>query len=307
MRITSHCRLQSADRVGFGHLDSRNCTGQRGCRALAHVAIAADNRDLARHHHVRGAADAVDQRFLAAVFVVELGLGHGVVHVDRGEGQQALLVQIIEAVNAGRRFLGHALDRCAGQGEPAGACGHALLDLGLDDLFFLVLRDGDDVLTRLGARTEKDVERRVAAIVEDHVRAFGEHEGFVEAVHFLFQCLTLDRENRRAASRDRRCGVILGREDVAGRPAHICAQRHERFNQNCGLDRHVQRTDDPRAFQRLAVAVFGTAGHQARHFGFSDIQLFAAISGKRNILDDVIFGHLGTLHQNSFAAGRIIL
>jgi hypothetical protein len=62
---------------------------QRGGRALAHVAIAADERDLAGHHGVGGAADAVDQRFLAAVLVVELRLGDRVVDVDRREGQQA--------------------------------------------------------------------------------------------------------------------------------------------------------------------------------------------------------------------------
>jgi hypothetical protein len=84
-----HRGLQRADRVDLGHLDARAGAAQRCGRALAHIAIAADHGDLAGHHRVGGAADAVDQRFLAAVLVVEFRLGDAVVHVDRREGQQA--------------------------------------------------------------------------------------------------------------------------------------------------------------------------------------------------------------------------
>jgi hypothetical protein len=41
-------------------------------RALADVAVAGNDGDLAGDHHVGGALDAVDQRFAAAVEVVEL-------------------------------------------------------------------------------------------------------------------------------------------------------------------------------------------------------------------------------------------
>ena len=90
-------------------------------RALADIAIAADHGDLAGHHHVGAAADGVDQRFAAAVFVVELRLGDAVVDVDRREGQLALLLQLIEAVHAGGGFFGHALDRGLDLVEPARA------------------------------------------------------------------------------------------------------------------------------------------------------------------------------------------
>jgi hypothetical protein len=92
-----HRRLQRADRVDLGHLHAGAGAAQRGGRALAHVAIAADHGDLAGHHRVGGAADAVDQRFLAAVLVVELRLGDAVVHVDRREGQVALFHHLVEA------------------------------------------------------------------------------------------------------------------------------------------------------------------------------------------------------------------
>ena len=149
-------------------------------------------------------------------------------------------------------------------------------DLLLDHLFLFRTRNRDDVLTRFGAGAQQDVQRRVAAIVQDHVRAVLEQEGFVQIIPVLFQRLTLDGEDRNTRLGDRGGGVILGREDVARRPAHIRAQRHQRFNQNSGLDGHVQRSNDPRPFKRLAVAVFRAQGHQARHLGFGDVQLFAA-------------------------------
>ena len=107
----------------------------------------------------------------------------------------------------------------------------------------------------------------------------------------LGQGLALDGENRHACGGDGGCGVVLGREDVARRPAHIGAQSGQRFNQRGGLDRHVQRADDTRAFQRLGGAELFAAGHQAGHFGFGDGQLFAAKLGQSDILNDVIGSH----------------
>ena len=48
-------------------------------------------------------------------------------------------------MHAGRGLLRHALDLVAHLGEPTGAGFHALLDLRLDDGFFLGLGHGDDV------------------------------------------------------------------------------------------------------------------------------------------------------------------
>ena len=76
--------------------------------AFADVAVTADAGDLAGDHHVGGALDAVGERFAAAVEVVELGLGDGVVDVDGGHEQLALLQHLVEAMHAGGGFLGNA-------------------------------------------------------------------------------------------------------------------------------------------------------------------------------------------------------
>ena len=89
--VAFHRGLQGVDGIDLRDDDASAEAAQRSRRALAHVAVAADARDLARDHDVRGALDAVDERFAAAVEVVELRLGHRVVDVDGGNQQLALL------------------------------------------------------------------------------------------------------------------------------------------------------------------------------------------------------------------------
>ena len=89
--VALHRGLQRADRVDLGDDDAGALAAQRLGAALADVAVAADDGDLAGDHHVGRAVDAVDQRVAAAVEVVELGLGDRVVDVDRREQQLARL------------------------------------------------------------------------------------------------------------------------------------------------------------------------------------------------------------------------
>jgi hypothetical protein len=46
----------------------------------------------------------------------------------------------------------------------------------------------------------------------------------------------------------------------------------------------VQRAGDARALQRLARAIFLAQRHQARHFGFGDVEFLAAEIGKFDVL-----------------------
>ena len=108
--IAFHGSLQRTDRVHFGNPDLRRQRAQRLRRALADIAVAGDQRDLAGDHHVGGALDAIDQGFAAAIEVVELALGHRVIDVDRRECQATFLGHLIKALDPGGRFLGHALD-----------------------------------------------------------------------------------------------------------------------------------------------------------------------------------------------------
>ena len=205
-----HSGLQRTNGISLGHFDP-STRALQGCRrAFANIAVATHNRDFTSQHCVRCTTNAIDERLFAPVLVVELRLSNGVVHVDRREGQLAVFVQIIQAMHASGRFLGHAADLFFHLGEPTGARGQTLGDLGLNDGLFLGLRDWDDFFTSLGAGTEQDVERRIAAIIKDQVWAFGEHERFVQVIPMLLKGLALDGENRHTGFGD--CGgcVILG-------------------------------------------------------------------------------------------------
>ena len=100
-------------------------------------------------------------------------------------------------------------------------------------------------------------QRGVAAVVEDHVRAdcIEAVQSLLGAPPVLLERLALPRVHRDApgilrsavrADDDSRGSVVLGREDVAGDPADLGAERYQRLDQHRGLDRHMQRADDPR-------------------------------------------------------------
>ena len=102
---TLHCSLQSVDRIDLRYDHPSAHAAQRMRRALTHVAIAANHRDLTRDHHVRRALNPVRQRLAAAIQIVELRLRHRVVDVDRRNQQLALLLHLVEPVHARRRLL----------------------------------------------------------------------------------------------------------------------------------------------------------------------------------------------------------
>ena len=170
--VAFHRGLQCVDGVDFRHPHLRRERAQGLGRAFAHVAITAHQGDLAGHHHVGRALDGVDQAFAAAIQVVELALGHRVVHVDGAKEQRALGAHLVQAVHAGGGFFGHTDDLRALACVPSGVCRELGLDGGKENGFLFAARlvQHRDVL--LGALAQVHQERGVAAIVQDHVGAF---------------------------------------------------------------------------------------------------------------------------------------
>ncbi len=164
-------------------------------------------------------------------------------------------------------------------------------------------------LALLGAQAEMDQQRGVAAVVENHVRgaAVAPLEDAVLVVPVVLERLALDREHRRAAGGDGGGGMVLGRIDVAGGPAHVGAERLERLDQHRGLDGHVQRAADARAAQRLRRAIFLARRHQARHLDLGDGDFLAAPFGESDVLDDVIGGTAAALWAAFDAAVMTVL
>ena len=150
-------------------------------------------------------------------------------------------------------------------------------------------------LLELGALVHE--QRRVAAVVEQHVRAaaVGPHQRLLRAPPVLLERLALPGEHRHAvrlvdralaADRDRGGGVVLRREDVARHPAHVGAEVDERLDEHRRLHGHVQRAHDPRALERILALVLLADRHQAGHLLLGETDLLAAEFGERKI------GHL---------------
>ena len=298
--IAFHGGLQGADGIDFRHHHAAAGLAQRSGRAFAHIAEARNHGDLAGHHHVGAAADAVHQRLAAAIEIVEFGLGDAVIDVDGGEQQLVRLFHQIEAMHAGGGFFRHALDAGGDLGEPAlGLFLQQPLDEGVENFLFLIFRLFQEGRVALfGAQAVMHQHGGVAAIVQDHVgrAAAVPFEQLGGVVPIVLQALALDGEDRNARRGDGGGGMILGRIDVARHPADIGAQRLQGLDQHRGLDGHVQRAGDARALQGLRLAVFGAGRHQAGHLDLGDVQLLAAPFGQADVLDDVIaesFGRSG--------------
>ena len=100
--IAFHRRLKRVDRINLGDDDARALAAQRLRAAFADIAVAADHRDFAGNHHVQCAIDSVDQRIPAAVKIVELRFGHGIVYVDRRNQKLAGFLMHLDRVDARR-------------------------------------------------------------------------------------------------------------------------------------------------------------------------------------------------------------
>ena len=202
------------------------CPAERLRVALADIAVAADDGDLARDHHVGRAAHAVDQRVPAAVEVVELRLRDRVVDVDRREQQRAGFGHLVKAVHTGGGLLGDALGSgplpCGARGMRSSSGVDACQELE-DDLELLGVR-GRRVrnLTRLletgcrGARRGSRRRRRPGSC--SGRRSSGQRNAFSVQSQYSLSVSPFHAVNPDAGRGDRGGGVVLGREDVAGRP-----------------------------------------------------------------------------------------
>src|SRR5690348_12226643 len=288
---TFHRGLQRADGVDLG--DDHACAEalQRMRAALADVAVAAHHRDLARDHQIGGALDAVGQRFAAAIQVVELGFGHRIVDVDRGHQQLAGFGELVQAMHAGGGFLRYAAPFGCDLLPEARAFSAGLLQEILDDLFFVI---GAFFVHPLGTVFHFDAlvdqQRRVTAIVDDQLgtRRARMCQRIQRALPVFLERLALPREYRHAARRDRGGAVVLGREDVARRPAHRGTKRGQRLDQHRGFLGHVQRAGHAHALQRFLGCVAGADLHQARHFLLGHGDALAAELGQRDVAHLVI-------------------
>ena len=229
----------------------------------------------------------------ATVDVVEFRLGDRVIDVDGREPQGADPCHVMQSVDAGGGFLCHPVE-VGRDGPPVDVGGGTQLvenDAVLAGVALGALRH---VASEFGALV--DEQGRITAIVEDHRRQLtaGPPEDLGGGPPVLLQGLALPGEDRDTGCCDRCCRVILGREDVAGRPPHLGPQRDQRLDQHRSLHGHVQGARDPRTGQRLGRRVPLTHRHQPGHLVLGKRDLTTAEVGQSDVCDAVVHGRQPT-------------
>ena len=259
------------------------------CAALAHVAVTGHHSHFASNHHIGRALDTVYQRLAAAVQVVKLRLGHGVVHVDGAEHQFALGAHLVQAVHARGGFFGHANNLGALAAVPSAVFGQLGFDGSVQASLFFRAWVFQQRRICFCALAQVHQERGVAAVVQNHVGAFAfsalgaEFKNAVGVIPVLSQVLAFHRKHGRASGGNGGRCVVLCRVNVARSPAHLRAQSLQGFNQHGGLNGHVQRTGHACTLQRLCGGKFIANGNQTGHFCLGNFDLFASPVGQADV------------------------
>ena len=309
-RETIHEGLQGIDRVCLRDFHTRTLARHRLGAALTDVTITANQHVFAAHQHVGGAVDAVNQGMPGAVLVVELGLGHRVVDVHRGERQHTFVSEVVQAVHARGGFLRHALHGLADPGPTAFILGHGLAQHAQegDVLIRIVGLCGGHNTGFFELRAPNHGHGGIPAIVQNHVRKdlvaliiSAPGENLVQAPPVLVEGFPLPGEDRHTLRILGRAlphhhgsrSLILSGENIARRPAHLRPQRHQRFNQHSCLHSHVNGTRDASPLQWLLRTIFPAQLHQAGHLILGESDLMAASIGQCEVRDLEV--HLGLL------------
>ncbi len=148
-------------------------------------------------------------------------------------------------------------------------------------------------------------QREIAAVIEQHVRSptIRPTDRLIDAPPVLLLGFTFPREDGDAGIGNCRRCMILGREDVTGRPADIGAKCLERLDQYGCLDRHVQAARNARALQGLRLGILLARRHQPRHFRLGNCDFFSPPAGEFDVRDFIV----GRLNGGRFAAHLVLL
>lgn len=101
--------LEGVDGVDLGDQDAGTHAAESIGTALADITVTGDNGNLTGDHDIGSALDTIDEGLTATVQVVELGLGDGVVDVDGGNKELALLEHAVEVVDTSGGLLGQTV------------------------------------------------------------------------------------------------------------------------------------------------------------------------------------------------------
>lgn len=260
---TRDSSLEGVDWINLGDDNAGTHGVESHGASLSDITETGDNGDLTGDHDIGGTLDTIDKGLTAAVKVVELGLGDGVVDVDGWNKELALLEHLVKVVNTGGGLL----------------------------------RDTVAVLEHLWVLLV-DKSGQISTIVEDDVEGLAVLEGnqlLLQAPLVLLLGLTLPGEDWDTSSGDGSGGVVLGGENVAGRPGNLSTEEGEGLDEDSGLDGHVKTSGNAGTLQWLISSVLGTGGHKTWHLILSELDLLAA-KGSEGKVGDLELGGWSSRH-----------
>lgn len=218
--VASHGCLKCVDRINLSdeHTSSHGVQSLR--TTLANVTESSDDSNLASNHDIGGTLDAIDERLSAAVQVVKLALGNGVVDVD-GWCKKAIALALV---------LEHLV-------QVVNTSGSLLRDTvaALEHLWVLGVHESSEITT----------------VVENQVERLARWESLqllLQAPLVLLLGLALPCEHWGATGGNGGSGVVLGGEDVARGPGQLCTECLERLNEDGSLDGCARSVSSSRSY-----------------------------------------------------------
>ena len=111
----------------------------------------------------------------------------------------------------------------------------------------------------------------ITAVIQNHIHIPGLtvlEDGLFDAPLALGFGLALPGIDRNTCGGNTGSGMVLGGENITGRPAYIGTEFHQGFDQHGGLHGHMDTAKNPRIGQGFGCGISGAQTHQRRHFGF---------------------------------------
>jgi hypothetical protein len=259
--VTGHSSLEGVDGVNLGDNDASTHAVEGHSTTLTDITETGNDSDLASNHDIGSTLDTVDKGLTAAVKVVELGLGDGVVDVDGGDKELVVTEHAVEVVDTGGGLL----------------------------------RDTEAVLEHLRVLLV-DKGGQVTTVVEDEVELLVVLEGsklLLEAPVVLLIGLALPGEDGNTSGGNGSSGVVLGGEDVAAGPGNLSTESSEGLDEDGGLDGHVKAASNASASKRLLSTELLTGGHETGHLLLGELNLATTEGREVDVGDLVLLGGLG--------------
>ncbi|XXG88521.1 hypothetical protein AAC387_Pa12g0713 [Persea americana] len=122
-----------------------------------------------------------------------------------------------------------------------------------------------------------DEQRGIATIINDEIEATDDSpiKAPISAPSILLRVSPFQAKTTDGVTGDGKGGVVLGGEDVAGAPVNLGPKGGEGFDEDNGLDGHVEGVRDSGALEGPRWAELGTVGHEARHLQLHELNLEA--------------------------------